>query len=425
MKRAIELTRLCRPLRGLANMMLPSPRIPLRSTLGDTLPPASRAENRDLHNHLARGLIILWLLVGLLLGCVPKINVSRQPLFAELIAQLSEEGGYFPSDNLISNESGYQKVLEKLHELNVRGGVYIGVGPEQNFTYIAQVRPVRAFILDIRRDNMLQHLVFKALFVMAHNRAEYLSLLFSRPLGRKSAGLEKATIGELVTMLDQLSSNQVRFQANLKKMCRLIEHRFHVPLTADDRSRVEFIYRSFHDAGLDLRYESHVRRSWRWFPTLREILLETDLSGRQRNFLASEDDFQFIKQLQERDLIIPVAGDFAGPKALRAIGDQVRRSGERVSVFYTSNVEFYLMQQDSFSAFVANVKTLPVDDRSLIVRSYLGFGYQHPEAVPGHLLTTLLQRVDRFIRVYETGDYRTYVDLGLLDYIRLRAAEEK
>jgi hypothetical protein len=374
---------------------------------------------------VARTLIIISLLFALLLGCVPKVNVPRHPGFADLIAQLSEDGGYFPSDNLISNESAYQKVLEKLDELDVRGGVYIGVGPEQNFTYIAHIRPVRAFILDIRRDNLLQHLMFKALFVTARNRAEYLSLLLSRPLKQNGHGLDKATIGELVATFDQTNSNPSQFQVNLKKIYRLIENQFGVALTADDRNRLEFIYRSFFQAGLDLRYESHLQRSWRWFPTLRDLLLETDRSGRQRTFLATEEDFQFLKQLHERDLITPVTGDFAGPKALRAIGDHIRRMGERVSVFYTSNVEFYLMQQDSFSVFVESVKSLPRDERSLIIRSYLGFGHRHPEAVPGHLLTTLLQPIDRFLRLYDAGDYRTYADLGLLDYIPLSTATEK
>lgn len=374
---------------------------------------------------VARTLVIISLLFALLLGCVPKVNIPRHPGFAALMAHLSEDGGYFPSDNLISNESGYQKVLEKLDELNVRGGVYIGVGPEQNFTYIAHLRPVRAFILDIRRDNLLQHLMFKALFVTARNRAEYLSLLLSRPLKHSRQRLDKATLSELVAAFDQTSANPSQFQANLKKVYRLIESRFGVALTTDDRDRLEFIYRSFFQAGLDLRYESHLQRSWRWFPTLRDLLLETDRSGRQRTFLASEESFQFLKQLQERDLITPVTGDFAGPKALRAIGDHIRQMGERVSVFYTSNVEFYLMQQDSFAAFAENVRSLPRDERSLIIRSYLGFGHRHPEAAPGHLLTTLLQPIDRFLRLYDAGDYRTYADLGLLDYIPLGVAEVK
>lgn len=371
-----------------------------------------------------RTLIISAFLGTWLLGCVPKVTIPRHPGFAQLITQLSEEGGYFPSDNLVSNESAYQKVLQKLDELGVRGGVYIGVGPEQNFTYIAHIRPVRAFILDIRRDNLLQHLMFKALFITARNRAQYLSLLLSRPLQYHGDRLNKATIGELIALMDQTSPSLAQFQANLRRVYHQIENEFGVSLTPNDRDRVEFIYRSFFQAGLDLRYESHWQRTWRWFPTLRELLLETDRNGRQRNFLAAEESFQFLKHLHERDLIVPVTGDFAGPKALRAVGDQVRRMGERVSVFYTSNVEFYLMQQDSFSTFVASVKSLPRDERSLIIRSYLGFGHRHPEAVPGHLLTTLLQYMERFIQLGEAGDYRTYTDLGLLDYIPLAAAVE-
>ncbi len=379
-------------------------------------------ERRITRSTVIRALLTLSVLAALLWSCVPKVNLPQSPPFAQLIAELSEEGGYFPSDNLVSNELGYQKVLNKLDELNLHGGVYIGVGPEQNFTYIAQIRPVRAFILDIRRDNLLQHLLFKALFIMARHRAEYLSLLLSRPLPREHRRWEQISIDELVEVMDGLPPDRLYYQANLRRVYELIAHRFRFDLTPDDQNRIDFIYSNFYRSGLDLRYQSHLRRSWRWFPTLRQLLVETDLYGRQRSFLASEEAFQFVKRLQERNLIIPVTGDFAGPKALRAIGDHVRRWGEQVSAFYTSNVEFYLLQQGRFSAFVENVKSLPRDEHSLIIRAYVGFGHRHPEALPGYFITTLLQRMDRFVQIYEAGEYRTYFDLGLLDYIRLRPA---
>ena len=100
--------------------------------------------------------------------------------FAAEIASLSEPSGYFDTDNLISNERSYLEVLSDLDAKNVRGGVYIGVGPDQNFSYIAHVKPSIAFILDIRRDNLLLHLLFKALFEQSHTRIEYLALLFGR-----------------------------------------------------------------------------------------------------------------------------------------------------------------------------------------------------------------------------------------------------
>ena len=43
-------------------------------------------------------------------------------------------------------------------------------------------RPTIAFIIDIRRDNLLLHLLFKALFSAARNRVEYLGLLTGRAL---------------------------------------------------------------------------------------------------------------------------------------------------------------------------------------------------------------------------------------------------
>src|SRR5215207_5179885 len=108
--------------------------------------------------------------------------------FAALVARLSEPGGYFDSDNLISNESSYLHVLGAVRKLGVSGGAYVGVGPDQNFSYIAQVRPRIAFLVDIRRDNLLQHLLFKSLFEMARNRAEYLALLTGRTAPADTTG---------------------------------------------------------------------------------------------------------------------------------------------------------------------------------------------------------------------------------------------
>src|SRR5262245_12558489 len=100
--------------------------------------------------------------------------------FAARIERLSEEGGDFDTDNLISNERTYLEVIPAIKSAGGSGGVYIGVGPDQNFSYIAQIRPSIAFIIDIRRDNLLLHLLFKALFAASRTRVEYLALLTGR-----------------------------------------------------------------------------------------------------------------------------------------------------------------------------------------------------------------------------------------------------
>src|SRR6202012_907154 len=101
--------------------------------------------------------------------------------FWQLNADFSENNGYFRSENLLSNETGFQYVIPDLLKRIPPGGVYLGVGPEQNFTYIVALQPKIAFIFDIRRGNMIAHLMYKTLLETSLDRAEFLSKLFSRP----------------------------------------------------------------------------------------------------------------------------------------------------------------------------------------------------------------------------------------------------
>src|SRR5262245_8024935 len=104
---------------------------------------------------------LLPVLLGLLVLAEPA-QARQSTEFAHLVARLSEPGGYFDSDNLVSNETSYLHVLPALRTLDLHGGAYVGVGPEQNFSYIAELKPAIAILIDIRRDNMLLHLLFKA-----------------------------------------------------------------------------------------------------------------------------------------------------------------------------------------------------------------------------------------------------------------------
>src|SRR5438067_4318513 len=115
--------------------------------------------------------------------------------FWELSADASELSGYFRSENLTSNELRFQEVIPELLARTRPGAVYLGVGPEQNFTYIAAAKPSMAIIFDIRRGNLLLQLMYKALFELAGDRADFVARLFSRP---RPAGLSAAsTVGEI------------------------------------------------------------------------------------------------------------------------------------------------------------------------------------------------------------------------------------
>lgn len=332
--------------------------------------------------------------------------------FAVLVERLSERGGYFDTDNLISNETSYLHANGRLREAGVRGGAYIGVGPDQNFSYIAEIRPSIAYIIDIRRDNLLQHLLFKALFSLAGNRVEYLALLVGRRVPEDLDAWDVRDIEQLVAYIDSQPVNANALEALHRRVEQEVDS-YGVPLSRSDHETIRRFHSIFISNGLSLRFTSHGRAPLPEYPTYRRLLVETDLDGRQASYLADEEDYQFVKSLQERNLIIPVVGDLAGPHAMRAIAGHARELGLNISAFYTSNVEFYLFDGHSFDAFARNSVNLPRDEKSVIIRSYFSRRVRHPEAVPGYVSTQLVQALDDFAADQANGGYRSYYDLVL------------
>jgi hypothetical protein len=355
-------------------------------------------------------IVIATLLSALVIGTAASSTAKDHKAFSALSSRLSEPGGYFDSDNLISNETSYQHVLGKLREMNVSNGIYIGVGPDQSFTYIAKIRPKMAIIIDIRRDNLLQHLLFKALFGRARNRVEYLCLFFGKPFP-KTKGWEQRSIKEIVDYVDGAPADQKLFDKTSKDVKQDIQ-KYGFTLSQSDFETIAKIHKAFFSAGLEIRYSSYHRPPRSIYPTYRDLLLERDLAGQQQNYFNSEEDFQFLKKLEDQDLIVPVIGDLSGTQALKAIGQYIAESKEKVSAFYVSNIEFYLQRQGTFDKFVENLKLLPIDERSVIIRSYFNYyAPPHPQAEPNHFSTQLLQRIDDLIKQCAGGECDSYNDI--------------
>jgi hypothetical protein len=343
-----------------------------------------------------------------------EINDKRYD-FAQVVARLSEKAGYFGSDNLVSNELSYQHVLGRLAKLNVAGGAYLGVGPDQNFTYVAQIKPRIAFMVDIRRDAMLQHLLFKALFMMSRNRVEYLSLLFARPAPKDFRRWNDRPIRDLVDYFDRTPLDQKLAEKLTQDVQRKIAT-FGLQLSQRDIETIDEIYQAFYADCLEVRYTIRDRPTGRFFPAYRDLLLEKDLDGRHRNYLANEADFQVIKALHDRNLIIPVTADLSGPRAVKAIGEFLKEVGEKVSAFYVSNVEFYLWRYDTMPRFVDNLRSMPIDEKSVIIRSYFNYAYYtsvHPQTIDNSFSVQILQTIESMLNDYASDrPYDSYWDLA-------------
>src|SRR6185503_9917803 len=112
----------------------------------------------------------------------------------------------------------------------------------------------------------------------------------------------------------------------------------------------------------------------------------TDENRVARSYLASEESFRFMKDLESRNLLVPVVGNFGGPKALRAVGAYLKEKEAIVSAFYLSNVEQYLRQDGIWGNFCANVASLPLDETSTFIRSVRRVG----DPLPGFGLASEL-----------------------------------
>jgi hypothetical protein len=283
------------------------------------------------------------------------------------MSDLSEPNGNFRSDNLVSNEIRYQDVIPQLVRTTASGGVYLGVGPEQNFTYLAALRPHLAFIVDLRRGNVDLHLMYKALFELSADRADFVSRLLSR---RRPAGLTlKSTAAEIFNAFASAEPDD-RFSTETLAAIRnqlVTVHRF--PLSGDDLARIESIYHVFFLAGTKLQYSPYGSFGGTVQPTYAELMVATDQAGQARSYLSSETAFAVVRDLERRNAVVPIVGDFAGPRALRAVGGYARKRHATISAFYVSNVEEYLRQDRTWQAFCANVATLPIDADSSFIRA--------------------------------------------------------
>ncbi len=245
-----------------------------------------------------------------------------------MVDGFSEPGGSFASDNIISNEIAFQQVIPELKRIGLQGA-YLGVGPEQNFTYITALKPAMAFIIDIRRQNLLLHLMYKALVEMSADRSDFLSRLFARP-ARPGLSLD-STAPTLFDAFAAVPASEDLAQANLKAIIDRLERVHGFPLSDADERGIAETYRSLYSGGPWMHGDFG---GGSWIPSYGELMSQTDLAGINHSFLASEENFRTLKAYETNNLIVPVVGDFGGMKAIRDVARYLKAHNATVATFY-------------------------------------------------------------------------------------------
>ena len=291
--------------------------------------------------------------------------------FWKLVTDISEPGGYFRiQDNFTSNENEIGRMFTMIRDRKVTGGVYLGVGPEQNFSYIAASQPDMAFIIDIRRQAVMQHLMFKAAFELAKDRADFIALLFARP---RPAGLDAST--PIQKMWEAFFGSPTDAVLTTKNHDRIVDHLTKTRkfvLTPDESAMLDLVLSAFvqFGPGITTRGGGGGGGGGNNVSFADLTGWSADMNAQVQSFLSTEEHFRIVKALHDKNLIVPVSGDFGGPKALRAIGAYLTERGARVNAFYVSNVEQYLFMDGKAAAFYSNVATMPVNESSVFLRPY-------------------------------------------------------
>lgn len=346
---------------------------------------------------------------GLLSGTSPRLALPDVPArladdeFWRLVRDTSEPDGYFDSENLVSNEDTFQTVIPELRRIVPPGRIYLGVGPDQNFTYIAATEPRLAFIVDVRRGNLQVHLMYKALFELSADRVEFVSRLFAR---RLPAGVVPgSSVGQLLAAFAAQPVDPALREENLRGFADVLQSRHHFVLAAEDLPAIARVYGQFVAAGPQLRFVSS--RPGNWYPSFEDIHTSTDANGTTWSYLSSDERFGRVKALEQANAIVPVVGNFAGPTALKAIGRYLTTHGATVGAFYTSNVERYLFQDRLWPSFVDNVSTLPVTDASTFIRSC----FDNCSSFGQSRAVSLLDSIPALLQDVKAGRVATYGDV--------------
>jgi hypothetical protein len=188
-------------------------------------------------------------------------------------------------------------------------------------------------------------------------------------------------------------------------------------MSDDDIASMRRVFEAFREAGPDISYAfrlgSPLPSVTTWHVTYAQLQTLTNADSVNMAFLATEERYRRLRAIEGRNLVVPVVGDFAGPKAIRAVGEYLKRHDARVTAFYTSNVEQYLFTSRSDALFYRNAGALPIDSTSVFIRA-LPASPSPTTNVGSQVFGTLASNLSNFrMQVTDSGGVRILMATGV------------
>ncbi|MCY1068518.1 hypothetical protein OV090_27495 [Nannocystis sp. RBIL2] len=236
-----------------------------------------------------------------------------------------------PEDSLIETPIHYMKSNEVRHDVFFpyvagKGGVYVGVGSDQNYTLAAAAGSELIFLLDIDQSVVDLHRCYEALIEASPDP----KILFDR--WKAEAEGDSAKILETA----------------------------YAGLPDADRKRIVRLYRAARET-VYVHLDRVYRRRQGEQPTA---------------WMSNPEMYQYIRGMFLADRVRMMAGDLTGPNSLQSVGAAAKAMGLPVRIVYFSNAEEYF---DYNKQFVANVEALAGDEQSLVLRTIYSKKWVHAD----------------------------------------------
>jgi hypothetical protein len=217
--------------------------------------------------------------------------------------------------------------------------------------------------------------------------------MFGRP---RPAGLTTSSTADAIfAAYDRVAPSKALHDRTYAEVLAHLSKTHGFALSDGDRQGIAYVQDAWFNAGPDLSYQltgagggvggargGGGRGIGGGNATYAALMTSNDGTGKNWSYLANEENFRTLKALESQNRIVPVVGNFGGPKALRAVATYLRQNRMVVSTFYTSNVQQYLIQDNIWNTFCASAATLPMDASSTMIRSERG-GFSGAAPVTG------------------------------------------
>lgn len=226
-----------------------------------------------------------------------------------------------PHPEKLTRDSHYWISDEQRHDLFREaiadsGGVFVGLGTDQNYLMAAWAKPEVLVPLDFDQMVVSLHYAFRVIFLNAKNPDEF---------------------------------TQMWSEDNFKVTRELIKQAY---ADKDERFQKD-VLRAFKQGSKFVR-----RRIVRIKKTFGRLEVPT--------FLSDQSQYDFIVSLFRENRVFPVRGDLTAKKTVRQTGDAARKCGMSIRTLYLSNAEQYFKFTDDYRQ---NMLSLPYDAKTRVIRT--------------------------------------------------------